>query len=145
MSIVPGSAGWASASITLPTNFTLVSDLNGFGEGVFNFIGSFTARASARPGDVNFDGVVNLLDFNVLASNFGTVSGGNWLAGDFTFDGVVNLNDFNALAANFGLSASGELTAGDWAALAAVVPEPASGGALAAVAFAAISRRLRRA
>ncbi len=55
----------------------------------------------ARYGDANLDGFVNLEDFNILASNFGT-SGPPWEGGDFNEDGFVNLSDFNLLAANFG-------------------------------------------
>ncbi len=52
-------------------------------------------------GDANLDGVVNALDFNALASNFGD-SGQLWSGGDFNYDGIVNTLDFNQLAANFG-------------------------------------------
>jgi uncharacterized delta-60 repeat protein len=52
-------------------------------------------------GDANRDGVVNLRDFNVLASNFGT-SDRTFTQGDFNYDTVVNLADFNLLAGRFG-------------------------------------------
>lgn len=55
----------------------------------------------ARYGDANLDEFVNLEDFNILASNFGT-NGPPWEGGDFNEDGSVNLEDFNLLAANFG-------------------------------------------
>ena len=58
--------------------------------------------ANQLAGDANRDGVVNLNDFNTLASNFGTQSGATWEQGDFTGDGAVNLADFNALAEHFG-------------------------------------------
>jgi hypothetical protein len=65
-------------------------------------------------GDANFDGTVNLSDFNVLAANFGQ-SVTRWSQADFTFDGTVNLSDFNSLAGNFGLSAAaGGPTPQDW-------------------------------
>src|SRR5688572_18241548 len=71
-----------------------------------------------RYGDANLDGLVNLADFNRLASNFGA-SGRYWHQADFNYDGLVNLADFNRLAANFGLAASGtEVTPEVWAALA---------------------------
>ncbi len=41
---------------------------------------------SARGGDANLDGSVNLTDFNILAENFGRP--GNWLRADFTQDGL---------------------------------------------------------
>src|SRR5439155_23440413 len=50
-------------------------------------------------GDANIDGVVDTLDFNLLAVNFAQ-SGKTWKQGDFTFDGVVDTIDFNVLAAN---------------------------------------------
>jgi hypothetical protein len=76
-----------------------------------------------RYGDATLDGVVNLDDFNQLASNFGT--GDTWHEGDFNYDGITNLNDFNLLAANFGLGASGpQVTPDDWFTLASAVPEP---------------------
>jgi len=56
------------------------------------------------PTDLNADGVTNIADFNILASNFGQ---GNpacktpW-EGDLSCDGVVNISDFNILAGDFG-------------------------------------------
>jgi hypothetical protein len=83
-----------------------------------------------RYGDANLDLLVNLADFNALASNFGQ-TGRAWSSGDFNYDQVVNLSDFNLLAANFGLSASPDgPTPQDWAALAAAIPEPATLGML---------------
>lgn len=57
-------------------------------------------------GDANHDGVVNLADFNVLASNFGQ-SPRDFTQGDFNYDGAVNLADFSLLAARFGVSLVG--------------------------------------
>ena len=87
--------------------------------------------------DANLDGVVNSVDFGILAANFGK-SGKNWDQGAFTYNGVVNSVDFGLLAANFGKSASGadvQISNSDWAALFAFgeanglmseVPEPVS-------------------
>jgi hypothetical protein len=52
-------------------------------------------------GDANLDGVVNALDFNAIATNFGGASGKNWIQGDFNYDGTINTADFTALASNF--------------------------------------------
>jgi autotransporter-associated beta strand protein len=77
-----------------------------------------------RSGDANLDGIVNLADFNRLASNFGQ-SGRVWSQADFNHDGLVNLADFNLLASNFGLTATGpDVKPQDWASLASAVPEP---------------------
>ena len=71
------------------------------------------------PGDDNFDGKVNALDFNILAINYGT--GGKSLeTGDFNGDGTVGSADFNILATHFNQSNPPA------PALGSVVPEPAS-------------------
>ena len=98
--------------------------------------------ALRRYGDANWDGAVDVDDFDRLATHFG-VSGTYWLNGDFDFDGIVSLNDFNLLAANFGLAATGPLvTPRDWSNLGAAVPEPA--GALLAWAALVLSPPRRR-
>lgn len=90
--------------------------------GITNFDGQSVSGANVLvrytyTGDANLDGVVNALDFNAIASNFG---GSNkfWFTGDFNYDGSVNTADFNALASNFNQPA---LTS---QALGTVVPEP---------------------
>ena len=52
------------------------------------------------PGDDNFDGIVNALDFNILATNFGG-SGKSLETGDFNGDGHVDSSDFMILARAF--------------------------------------------
>jgi T5SS/PEP-CTERM-associated repeat protein len=99
--------------------------------------------AFTRFGDANLDGLVNLADFNRLASNFGGTDR-VWSQGDFNYDGLVNLADFNRLASNFGLSAVGTtVTPEDWAALASAVPEPA-GWAVGVIGLLASARRRNR-
>ena len=68
-----------------------------------------------EPGDFNWDDEVDLLDFMVLANNFGT--GQSFAEGDHNRDGIVNLHDF---AGFFPLLR--EANAGN----AASVPEPAT-------------------
>ena len=139
-----GTAGFANAALQIPVSFTIPFDLGTFGTATFDFDGSVTARATARGGDANFDGSVNLSDFNALAANFGAASGAGWLQGDFTFDGRVNLEDFNVLAANFGMSASVHgPTPGDWTALGAAVPEPVGAGLLSLTTLTLMRRRKR--
>jgi hypothetical protein len=72
-------------------------------------------------GDANFDGVVNALDFNALASNFGG-TGMQWAHADFNYDGLTNTLDFNSIASNFNLALLPSPT------LATLVPDPASLG-----------------
>jgi hypothetical protein len=76
--------------------------------------GTQVVLTQTLPGDLNDDGVVNILDFNILAAHFGqTVPSGT--DGDITGasgspDGVVNILDFNLLASEFGKSVSAGLT-----------------------------------
>src|SRR5581483_1412216 len=84
-------------------------------------------------GDANLDGTVNALDFNAVASNFGSAA--VWSGGDFNYDSVVNASDFTALGQNFGQTMPAP-------ALGTIVPEPISQGAIALL-MAAMSRRRR--
>ncbi|MEM9296293.1 MAG: dockerin type I domain-containing protein, partial [Planctomycetota bacterium] len=81
-------------------------------------VGSIAPAPVLLDGDANGDGVVDLLDFDVLAQNFGAGPGfpDGLSAGDFNADGVVDLLDFDILAQNFGSSSP------------AVVPVPGSVG-----------------
>ena len=81
----------------------------------------------AMAGDSNIDGVVNALDFNALASDFGQ-AGQNWGGGDFNGDGTVNTIDFTAMAQDFGNSYNPN-PAPPAFSLTSLVPEP---GAFAA-------------
>jgi hypothetical protein len=60
-------------------------------------------------GDANLDGVVNGVDFGIVAVNFNKGVTG-WDQGDFNYDGVDNGIDFGELAANFNEGAN--ITAG---------------------------------
>jgi uncharacterized delta-60 repeat protein len=51
--------------------------------------------------DANHDRVVDTLDFNALAGNFGG-TGKTFPQGDFNYDGVADTLDFNTLASRFG-------------------------------------------
>lgn len=57
--------------------------------------------ANNRNEDINIDGVVNILDFSILASKFGQ-SGSNLGRADINRDGSVNILDFSRLAQEFG-------------------------------------------
>jgi hypothetical protein len=65
-------------------------------------------------GDTDLNGVVNGVDFGVVAARFNQ-SGTAWDQGDFNYDGVVNGVDFGDLSANFNQGVS----------LAAAVPPSA--------------------
>jgi autotransporter-associated beta strand protein len=100
------------------------------------------SKVVVRPdlfGDANGDNVVNMLDFNALATNFGT--GQFWQQGDFSYDGVVSTPDFNLLAQNFN-QVTPSLEPSLTPALGTLVPEPASLGVLSAAGL-ALSRRRR--
>ncbi|MFW6155630.1 MAG: hypothetical protein ACOC95_10485 [Planctomycetota bacterium] len=60
------------------------------------------SEASALPGDADGDDDVDLDDFVLLKSNFGTASGATAAEGDFDGDGDVDLDDFVILKSNFG-------------------------------------------
>jgi len=81
-------------------------------------------------GDSNLDGVVNVQDLSILATNWSGSSVG-WYQGDSNGDGVVNVQDLSILATNWGSGAGG------------AVPEP---GALALLAMGGVllARRRRR-
>lgn len=65
---------------------------------------------SVMPGDVNIDGVVDLLDFSILKTNFGRDDSLR-IEGDLNIDGVVDLEDFVQLKENFGATGGPTL---DW-------------------------------
>ncbi|MEM7683155.1 MAG: SpoIID/LytB domain-containing protein, partial [Planctomycetota bacterium] len=77
--------------------------------------------------DFNDDDSVDLIDFDILSTNFGTVGGR--AQGDANGDGVVTLLDFDVLAQEFGSSAP------------AAVPEPASAALLGLAGLVALRRR----
>jgi autotransporter-associated beta strand protein len=93
-------------------------------------------------GDANLDGRVNALDFNALASNFGT--GNIWYQGDFNYDNVVNSGDFTVLAQNFNKVAPIP-TAGSplGTVLGTLVPEPTAMGFVVSAVGLIFSRRRR--
>src|SRR5262249_34262141 len=92
-------------------------------------------------GDANLDGKVNALDFNLLATNFGSATGKQWSQADFNFDGQTTTADFTALASNFNLTLAAPATIAG-ATLGTLVPEPAS---IAMLAVLLIPGRRRKA
>jgi alpha-tubulin suppressor-like RCC1 family protein len=63
-------------------------------------------NASLLPGDLNGDNVVDIDDFTLLISAFGSdPTTGNWnINADLNGDGVVDIEDFSLLAADYGLT-----------------------------------------
>jgi hypothetical protein len=140
---------WTSSGITSSTAAAVAADNSnlhktaiGLAEasaiGVTTFGGQSVDSSSlllryTYVGDANLDGVVNALDFNALATNFGA-SGKAWFNGDFNYDGTVNTLDFTSLASNFGLALPAPV-------LGSAVPEPTSIVALAIAACLGVRRR----
>jgi endonuclease/exonuclease/phosphatase family metal-dependent hydrolase len=143
--VVPLSASLATSAVGLysATYIVSVSDQDLPGATTLVPLTLWLTGRVALGGDANLDNSVNSDDFNILATNFG-LTGQSWLTGDFSLNGLVDSDDFNMLASNFGLSAAASgPTPQDWAALAAVVPEPASLAWLLLAAAAISPRRLR--
>ena len=103
------SLQYISASNT--ANFFLGSDLpdgnfratiNGVTDVASNALaGSNTYDFYFLRGDASGDRVVNAMDFNALATHFGSASAG-FAGGDFNFDGTVNTEDFSDMATRWG-------------------------------------------
>jgi hypothetical protein len=107
--------------------------------GITNFDGQSVSASGVLvrytySGDANLDGVVNALDFNAVATNFGGSANSFWFQGDFNYDGVVDTQDFTQLATNFGQVLPSP-------ALGSLVPEP---GSFAWLAVALLMRRHRK-
>lgn len=76
------------------------------GSGTATFDGQTVDATSALVkyayyGDANLDGVVNAIDFNIMATNYG-LSGKIWTDADFNYDGTVDDADAALLEANYG-------------------------------------------
>ncbi len=88
--------------------------------------------------DFNEDGIVNLVDLDILGTNFDTASGAVKANGDANGDGAVNLVDLDILGQQW------ELTSSFSQALSAsgiAVPEPASVTLVAAGTMLVVRRR----
>ena len=106
------------------------------GAGFKTFTYALSADVVAHAGDVNGDGQVSLLDYNIIKAHFGNAyaDGNHWNDGDVNSDLQVGLLDFNIVKAHFGH------TTGDGAAVTAV-PEPATISLLALAGLAALRRK----
>lgn len=83
------------------------------------------------PGDANGDGTVDLLDLDILGSNFGLTGTATFAQGDFNEDTNVDLLDLDILGSNFGNTAAGS----------AAIPEPTTMAMLALTAMGIVARR----
>src|SRR5207237_8868050 len=104
------------------------------GGAIASNLGVDNIRALTIPGDANFNGTVDTVDFNLLVTNF-SQGGKGWGDGDFSFDTIVDTVDFNQLAANFSRSAPAD-TGG-------LLPEPAGLLAIAMMITLSLLRRQR--
>ena len=144
--------GWTGTGITSSYAAAIAADSSnphkaaiGFAEasalGLSSFggqpvTGSAILMRYTLAGDSNLDGVVNALDFNAVATSFGT-SGSTWVAGDFNYDGSVDTADFMSISQNFGAT----FTPGPALSLGQLLPEP--GGVALLLASACFARRRR--
>jgi len=114
--IVDWTESWGSAFDTLP----VLTELDGDGVRVVKDLEWINAVSVVGvDGDVDFDGEVDIDDYNGFLASFGEVGIG--LAADFDGDYDVDLDDFAVLRANYGASApSPPLAPG------AATPEPGS-------------------
>lgn len=102
----------------------------GYDVGTPTVIASNPTGKELLPGDFNLDGVVDVSDLGILASNYGGTTAMTWGMGDATKDHVVDDSDLDALATNYGSVAG-----------FANVPEPTT---LSLLGFAALSLLLWR-
>ena len=78
---------------------------SGFNFAIFDNLVITPENATVLLGDANDDGTVDLLDLDILGTNFGT-SPATFAQGDFNNDNVVDLLDLDILGTNFGAMAS---------------------------------------
>jgi hypothetical protein len=104
------TATFAFASILTDGNYRATLPAGSFADPSGNPLATdFNFNFFSLAGDANHDRIVNLADFNILASFFGQ-SNGTFSQGDFNYDTVVNLLDFNILASRFGSTVAPEET-----------------------------------
>ncbi|MEO0529438.1 MAG: PQQ-dependent sugar dehydrogenase [Planctomycetota bacterium] len=82
---------------------------------IVNLNGTIFRIDTTIPGDANRDGVVDLLDLDILGENFGRIDAAvkTFDEGDFNLDQSIDLLDLDILGANFGSGTS-------------AIPEPAT-------------------
>ncbi len=93
------------------------------GESIIDNTEIFNIMMGIVPGDANGDGIVNVGDLGILASNYGLLEGATRAMGDFNKDGMVDVADLGILAAKYGYGTLGGIGGGDL--LMTHMPEPA--------------------
>jgi hypothetical protein len=110
---VPAAASQISAKTAWNLRVRLNVSLTPGGAATANFVndgvpGGWNASDTyLRGGDITGDNIINLLDYNVLRNNYGTVNGGS---ADINGDGKVNIFDYSLLEVNFGKSGDSQVT-----------------------------------
>jgi autotransporter-associated beta strand protein len=125
---IVSSTAAAAASTTTKTalGYASGSELPGSTFGGHTIAATDTIVAYVLQGDANMDGTVNALDFNALATSYGSTSG-DWIQGDFDYSNIIDSADFSLLAANYGKSLpTSAALPGAVGSLGSVVPEPAT-------------------
>lgn len=87
----------------LPGRYALQVSNNSTGDDVSTDFALAWRNRPTLPGDVNLDGQVSLLDYNIIKVNFGATNA-TWDMGDVNGDGQVGLLDYNVVKVNFGLN-----------------------------------------
>ncbi len=141
--IKSGSANgaWNGPGITSSSAQAVANDGSNPNKTALGFVdtGTQVLIEYTTTGDANLDGVTNALDYNAVASDFGSTSA-TWTTGDFNYDGVVNTLDFNMLANNFNAHVPAPSAS---IVQATLVPEP-SAMAIIGLGLAGLLRRRRR-
>lgn len=81
-----GSQPWGIAAFG---NLTFAADLAIYRDQIYAHVG--------LPGDVNFDGLVNVFDINIISSDWNTAGP----VGDANYDGIVNIFDLTLVGMNW--------------------------------------------
>jgi peptidoglycan/xylan/chitin deacetylase (PgdA/CDA1 family) len=71
-------------------------------DGTTTSSGVIIPPTTAKPGDVNVDGAVNILDLSIMSTNWGKSAGATRNQGDLSGDGKIDILDLSILATNWG-------------------------------------------